>query len=213
MINLDLEFDYPEMPMHFKLTVSQGERVAIIGESGAGKSTLLNLIAGFELAEHGQLWLNGENHFRTQPAERPVSMLFQDNNLFPHLTVAQNIGLALVPRLKLNAQQQEKAVRIATQMGIEDFLQRRADTLSGGQKQRVALARTLLRDKPILLLDEPFSALDPQRRQELQQLVATLCQEKKLTLLMVTHQFDEVSRLFNRVIEVEKGAIVKQQAV
>lgn len=98
-------------------------------------------------------------------------------------------------------------------MGIEDFLQRRADTLSGGQKQRVALARTLLRDKPILLLDEPFSALDPQRRQELQQLVATLCQEKKLTLLMVTHQFDEVSRLFNRVIEVEKGAIVKQQAV
>lgn len=140
-------------------------------------------------------------------------MLFQDNNLFPHLTVAQNIGLALVPRLKLNAQQQEKVVRIAAQMGIEDFLQRRADTLSGGQKQRVALARTLLRDKPILLLDEPFSALDPQRRQELQQLVATLCQEKKLTLLMVTHQFDEVSRLFNRVIEVEKGAIVKQQAV
>ena len=98
MINLDLEFDYPEMPMHFKLTVSQGERVAVIGESGAGKSTLLNLIAGFELAERGQLWLNGEDHFRTQPAERPVSMLFQDNNLFPHLTVAQNIGLALVPR-------------------------------------------------------------------------------------------------------------------
>ena len=213
MINLDLEFDYPEMPMYFKLTISQGERVAVIGESGAGKSTLLNLIAGFELAERGQLRLNGEDHFRTQPAERPVSMLFQDNNLFPHLTVAQNIGLALAPRLKLNAQQQEKVVQIAAQMGIEDFLQRRADMLSGGQKQRVALARTLLRDKPILLLDEPFSALDPQRRQELQQLVATLCQEKKLTLLMVTHQFDEVSQLFNRVIEVEKGRIVKQQAV
>lgn len=213
MINLDLEFDYPEMPMYFKLTLSQGERVAIVGESGAGKSTLLNLIAGFELAERGQLWLNDEDHFRTQPSERPVSMLFQDNNLFPHLTVAQNIGLALAPRLKLNAQQQEKVVQIAAQMGIEDFLQRRADMLSGGQKQRVALARTLLRDKPILLLDEPFSALDPQRRQELQQLVATLCQEKKLTLLMVTHQFDEVSQLFNRVIEVEKGRIVKQQAV
>lgn len=213
MINLDLEFDYPEMPMYFKLTISQGERVAVIGESGAGKSTLLNLIAGFELAERGQLRLNGEDHFRTQPSERPVSMLFQDNNLFPHLTVAQNIGLALAPRLKLNAQQQEKVVQIAAQMGIEDFLQRRVDMLSGGQKQRVALARTLLRDKPILLLDEPFSALDPQRRQELQQLVATLCQEKKLTLLMVTHQFDEVSQLFNRVIEVEKGRIVKQQAV
>ncbi|HDL1149773.1 TPA: ATP-binding cassette domain-containing protein, partial [Mannheimia haemolytica] len=91
---------------------------------------------------------------------------------------------------------------------IETFLQRQADQLSGGQKQRVALARTLLRDKPILLLDEPFSALDPQRRAELQQIVFDICQSRNLTLLMVTHQLSESLFLFNRVITVADGEIV-----
>jgi len=171
MIDLDLIFNYENSPMHFVLQVEQGERLAIIGESGAGKSTLLNLIAGFETPTSGQILLNDCDHTQTQPAERPVSMLFQDNNLFPHLTVAQNIGLALAPSLSLNATQQQQVREIAEKMGIEPLLSRRADQLSGGQKQRVALARTLLRDKPILLLDEPFSALDPIRRHELQQFI------------------------------------------
>lgn len=212
MIKLHLEFDYPEMPMQFQLDVAQGERLAIVGESGAGKSTLLNLIAGFELAQRGELLLNGENHFRSEPAERPVSMLFQDNNLFPHLTVSQNIGLALVASLRLNAAHQQKIQYIAEKMGINELLNRRADQLSGGQKQRVALARTLLREKPILLLDEPFSALDPQRREELLILVKTLCDEQNLTLLMVTHQLSETKMLFDRVIEVKSGRIVNQSA-
>ncbi|MDO4698743.1 MAG: thiamine ABC transporter ATP-binding protein [Pasteurellaceae bacterium] len=207
MIALDLSFDYPELPMHFQLNVAKGERVAIIGESGSGKSTLLNLIAGFEQAERGKLWLNGEDHLATSPAERPVSMLFQDNNLFPHLTVAQNIGLALVPSLSLNTEQMQKITEIAEQMGIGELLHRKAELLSGGQKQRVALARTLLREKPILLLDEPFSALDPQRRIELQQLVEQLCQQRHLTLLMVTHQLDEMRALFHRVLCVEAGSL------
>lgn len=209
MIKLNLEFDYPEMPMKFQLDVKQGERIAVIGESGSGKSTLLNLIAGFELAHRGSLLLNGENHFATEPSKRPVSMLFQDNNLFPHLTVEQNIGLALVPSLRLNATQTEQVAVIAQQMGISELLKRRADQLSGGQKQRVALARTLLRDKPILLLDEPFSALDPKRREELQVLVSELCQQRNLTLLMVTHQFDEVKNLFDRAACVENGSIIR----
>lgn len=205
MIHLDLEFDYPDMPMKFALDVARGERVAVVGESGSGKSTLLNLIAGFERANRGELWLNGENHFATDPAKRPVSMLFQDNNLFAHLTVAQNIGLALVPSLTFNAQQQQRIQQIAQQMGIAALLNRRADQLSGGQKQRVALARTLLRDKPILLLDEPFSALDPDRRIELQQLVLDLCQQRQLTLLMVTHQLEETQSLFTKIIRVKNG--------
>lgn len=182
----------------------------MVGESGAGKSTLLNLIAGFEKAEsqQSQLWLNQKNHLDTEVAQRPVSMLFQDNNIFPHLTVEQNIGLALVPSLSLNPKQKAQVKQIATQMGIETFLQRQADQLSGGQKQRVALARTLLRDKPILLLDEPFSALDPQRRAELQQIVFDICQSRNLTLLMVTHQLSESLFLFNRVITVADGEIV-----
>ena len=196
------------MPMQFTLSVQKGERVAIVGESGAGKSTLLNLIAGFDLPTSGEIWLNNCNHTQTEVASRPVSMLFQDNNLFPHLTVEQNIGLALVPSLKLNTEQKAQVAEIADKMGIAEFLARRADQLSGGQKQRVALARTLLRDKPILLLDEPFSALDPKRREELQQLVAKLCQERNLTLLMVTHQIKESRALFDRILCVENGRIV-----
>lgn len=208
MINLNITFNYKQMPMQFTLSVQKGERVAIIGESGAGKSTLLNLIAGFDLPTSGEIWLNNCNHTQTEVASRPVSMLFQDNNLFPHLTVEQNIGLALVPSLKLNAGQKAQVAEIADKMGIAEFLARRADQLSGGQKQRVALARTLLRDKPILLLDEPFSALDPKRREELQQLVAQLCQERNLTLLMVTHQIEESRALFDRILCVENGRIV-----
>lgn len=209
MIHLDLEFDYPALPMQFQCHIQPGERVAVVGESGAGKSTLLNLIAGFEQASRGELYLHGENHFATEPAARPVSMLFQDNNLFPHLTVQQNIGLALVPSLHLSTAQTDQVAKIAEQMGIADFLARRADQLSGGQKQRVALARTLLRDKPILLLDEPFSALDPKRREELQQLVYQLCEQRHLTLLMVTHQFDEVKALFDYALKIENGRILR----
>lgn len=212
MIKLDLEFDYPEMPMHFRLNVEKGERIAVLGESGAGKSTLLNLIAGFERASRGEIWLNGENHFATEPAQRPVSMLFQDNNLFEHLSVEQNIGLALVAKLTFNPEQQAKIAEMAEKMGILPLLKRRADQLSGGQKQRVALARTLLRDKPILLLDEPFSALDPKRREELQMLVGELCREKNLTLLMVTHQINESRDLFSKEIVIENGKIVKNVA-
>ena len=208
MINLNITFNYTQMPMQFTLSVQKGERVAIIGESGAGKSTLLNLIAGFDLPTSGEIWLNNCNHTQTEVASRPVSMLFQDNNLFPHLTVEQNIGLALVSSLKLNAGQKAQVAEIANKMGIAEFLARRADQLSGGQKQRVALARTLLRDKPILLLDEPFSALDLKRREELQQLVAKLCQERNLTLLMVTHQIEESRTLFDRILCVENGRIV-----
>lgn len=207
MINLNITFNYKQMPMQFTLSVQKGERVAIIGESGAGKSTLLNLIAGFDLPTSGEIWLNNCNHTQTEVASRPVSMLFQDNNLFPHLTVEQNIGLALVSSLKLNAGQKAQVAEIANKMGIAEFLARRADQLSGGQKQRVALARTLLRDKPILLLDEPFSALDLKRREELQQLVAKLCQERNLTLLMVTHQIEESRTLFDRILCVEMDAL------
>ena len=207
MIDLDLIFNYENSPMHFVLQVEQGERLAIIGESGAGKSTLLNLIAGFETPASGQILLNHCDHTQTQPAERPFSMLFQDNNLFPHLTVAQNIGLALAPSLSLNATQQQQVREIAEKMGLESLLSRRADQLSGGQKQRVALARTLLRDKPILLLDEPFSALDPIRRHELQQFILDICVERNLTLLMVTHQLEETKNLFTRVVEIREGKV------
>lgn len=208
MIKLNqLQFQYKDMQMYFDLQVKAQEKIAIIGASGAGKSTLLNLIAGFEQGHAGEIWLNGENHTQTEPHLRPVSMLFQDNNLFPHLTVEQNLGLGIHPSLKLNHDEKQRVQHVASTVGLQAFLNRKPTALSGGQKQRVAIARCLLRDKPILLLDEPFSALDPQLRQEMLNLIDGLCTEKKLTLLLVTHQPSELAERFDRIICVENGKI------
>ncbi|OOR99636.1 thiamine ABC transporter ATP-binding protein [Canicola haemoglobinophilus] len=205
MIKLNATFAYPNVSMHFDLYISAGEKIAIIGESGSGKSTLLNLIAGFELVNQGEIWLNGENHTYTAPHQRPVSILFQEHNLFTHLTVWQNIALGLTPDLKLNKAQINQLEQVASAVGLTDFLSRLPKDLSGGQRQRVALARCLLRDKPILLLDEPFSALDPNLRQEMLALIDELCREKQLTLLLVTHQPNEVMNKIDRIIEIKNG--------
>ena len=212
MIRLDNVFLADDtLPMTFDLQVAEGERIAIVGPSGAGKSTLLNLIAGFVLPTRGEVWLNGENHTRSAPYERPVSMLFQENNLFPHLTVQQNLALGLKTSLKLTALEQDQIERVADAVGLTSFLSRLPNSLSGGQKQRVALARCLLRDKPILLLDEPFSALDPELRLEMLNLIDELCHNKKLTLLLVTHQPSELTGKVDRMLRIENGRISQQE--
>lgn len=212
MIRLDNVFLADDaLPMMFDLQVVEGERIAIVGPSGAGKSTLLNLIAGFVLPTRGEVWLNGENHTQSAPYERPVSMLFQENNLFPHLTVQQNLALGLKTSLKLTALEQDQIERVADAVGLTSFLSRLPNSLSGGQKQRVALARCLLRDKPILLLDEPFSALDPELRMEILNLIDELCHSKKLTLLLVTHQPSELTGKVDRMLRIENGRISQQE--
>lgn len=214
MITLkQVHYAYPPMPMYFDLQLNRDEKTAVIGASGAGKSTLLNLIAGFEYASSGEIWLNGENHTATEPYQRPVSMLFQDNNLFNHLTVAENIALGLKPSLSLNKTEQQQVTDVAEQVGLEHYLSRLPQQLSGGQRQRVALARTLLRNRPILLLDEPFSALDPELRQEMLQLVDTICCQKQLCLLLVTHQLSEVINIMQRVIRIDNGRITENYLV
>ena len=208
MIRLDNVFLADDaLPMTFDLQVAAGERIAIVGPSGAGKSTLLNLIAGFVLPTRGNIWLNGENHTRSAPYERPVSMLFQENNLFPHLTVQQNLALGLKTSLKLTALEQDQIERVADAVGLTSFLSRLPNSLSGGQKQRVALARCLLRDKPMLLLDEPFSALDPELRLDMLNLIDELCHSKNLTLLLVTHQPSELMGKVDRMLRIENGRI------
>ena len=192
------------------LHVPQGQIYGVIGASGAGKSTLLNLIAGFLTPASGNMVIDGEDHTTTPPSRRPVSMLFQENNLFSHLSVQQNIGLGLNPGLKLNASQREKMLHIARQMGLDNLLDRLPGELSGGQRQRVALARCLVREQPILLLDEPFSALDPALRQEMLTLVAEVCREKQLTLLMVSHSVEDAARIATRSIVVADGRIAWQ---
>lgn len=204
----DLTWLYQHLPMRFTLDVREGERVAVLGPSGAGKSTLLNLIAGFLAPASGSLVINGADHTRTPPSKRPVSMLFQENNLFNHLTVRQNIALGLSPGLRLNAQQKRQVEAIADNMAIGDLLERLPGALSGGQRQRAALARCLVRKRPVLLLDEPFSALDPALRQEMLTLLEKLCEEEGTTLLMVSHSVEDAARIAARSLVVVEGRIV-----
>ncbi|MEX0559082.1 thiamine ABC transporter ATP-binding protein ThiQ [Raoultella terrigena] len=203
----DVTWLYQHLPMRFTLSVQRGERIAVLGPSGAGKSTLLNLIAGFLPPASGSIVIDGEPHTATPPARRPISMLFQENNLFNHLTIRQNIGLGMHPGLKLSAGQNASLLAIAEQMGIDSLLERLPGELSGGQRQRAALARCLVREQPILLLDEPFSALDPALRQEMLILVAEVCQRRSLTLLMVSHSVEDAARIAPRSLVVADGRI------
>ena len=203
----DVTWLYQHLPMRFTLSVPQGESVAILGPSGAGKSTLLNLIAGFLQPASGMIMIENKEHTHTPPSRRPVSMLFQENNLFTHLTVRQNIGLGMHPGLKLNSDQQRKLATIAEQMGMSELLDRLPGELSGGQRQRAALARCLVREQPVLLLDEPFSALDPALRQEMLLLVKEVCERQQLTMLMVSHSVEDAARIASRSLVVADGRI------
>ncbi|MGK9172565.1 thiamine ABC transporter ATP-binding protein ThiQ [Yokenella regensburgei] len=204
---IDVTWLYQHLPMRFTLSARQGERIAVLGPSGAGKSTLLSLVAGFLAPASGTIMIENREHTHTPPAKRPVSMLFQENNLFTHLTVRQNIGLGLDAGLKLSSAQSSKLETIAATMGLESLLNRLPGELSGGQRQRVALARCLVREQPVLLLDEPFSALDPALRQEMLVLVQEVCHRQQLTLLMVSHSVEDAARIAPRSVVVADGRI------
>lgn len=187
------------------LTVPTGARVAVIGPSGAGKSTLLAAIAGFLPVASGRVMWNGVDLTEAAPASRPVSMIFQDNNLFPHMTAAQNVGLGLRPDLKLDAGQHAAVDKALARVGLSGFGGRKPGRLSGGQAARLALARALLRERPLMLLDEPFDALGPALRSEMLDLVRDLADETGATLLMVSHEPDDAKTLADLVILVAEG--------
>lgn len=186
--------------------VDRGSKIAVLGPSGAGKSTLLAAIAGFQPLSGGRILWEGEDITALPPALRPVSILFQDNNLFPHLTAAQNVGLGLRPDLKLDKAQQAAVGEALERVGLDGFAARKPGQLSGGQAARVALARALLRHKPLMLLDEPFGALGPALRAEMLALVAEIVRETGATLLTVSHEPDDAKALADGVILVAEGA-------
>jgi thiamine transport system ATP-binding protein len=167
--------------------LAQGSRLAIIGPSGAGKSTLLSVIGGFLAPRAGRVIWDGQDITEAPPAARPITMLFQDQNLFPHLTIAQNIGLGLSPSLRLTTKDHRKIDEALDRTGLAGLGPRKPGNLSGGQQSRVALARALLRQRPILCLDEPFAALGPALKTEMLGLLAALADETAATVLMITH--------------------------
>lgn len=176
-------------------SLEKGRRLAIIGPSGGGKSTLLAAIAGFLPLAGGRIRINGQDIGPLDPGHRPVSLLFQDHNLFGHLDVGQNTGLGIRPDLKLTKGDLARVGRVLAHVGLEGFERRKPAELSGGQRQRVALARALLRDRPLLMLDEPFAALGPALKAEMLDLVAEITTETGATLLMVTHDPADAERI------------------
>ncbi len=208
MITLEaVTFRYEAMLMSFDLKVARGEFMGVIGPSGAGKSTLLSLIAGFEQPLSGHLKIAGIDMQGTPPDQRAVSMIFQDNNSFAHLDVWTNVALGVSSRLKLDDQQRARVDTALDRVGLGRYRHRLPTEISGGEKQRIAIARALVRDKPILLLDEPFTALGPALRRDMLQLIREIQQEKNLTILMVTHQPEDASFAATKVAFVDGGHI------
>lgn len=190
-----------------ELTVAAGVHLTLIGPSGGGKSTLLDVIAGFLAPERGRVLIGGADVTARAPGERPVTMLFQEHNLFPHLDVAANVGLGLNPSLRLSAADRDRVGAALAEVGLDGFGARRPAELSGGQRQRVALARALLREKPALLLDEPFAALGPAQRAEMLGLVETLRRDRGMAVVMVTHSPEDAARAGGEIAVVAEGRV------
>ncbi len=191
----------------FDLYLESGVFAAVTGASGAGKTTLFNLIAGFETPDEGRI-LIGERVMNTlAPAERPVSLIFQEHNLFAHLDVFSNVALGVSPALRFGDDDRARIESSLEQVGLGGFSKRMPGSLSGGERQRVAFARALVRNRPVLLLDEPFAALDPHLRMEMGGLLADLHRRNGTTILMISHDPAEAERLAESILHIDKGQI------
>lgn len=186
-------------------SLAAGARLALLGPSGAGKSTLLMGLAGFITPSAGRVLWQGKDLATLSPAQRPVSILFQDQNLFAHLTLAQNLGLAVHPRLALSAADRARVEAVLKRLGLAGYGPRKPASLSGGQLGRAALGRVLLQARPILLLDEPFAALGPALKADLLGLVSELAAENGTTVVLVTHDPSDARRFADVVGMVHDG--------
>lgn len=204
----NLTFAYPGQaaPYVFSLEANAGEVTAISGISGSGKSTLLDLLAGFLEPSSGEVKLDGQDLLPLPPEARPVSLLLQSESLFDHLSAARNIAFGLPAGTDKTETRRLIAAALA-EVGLEGIGEQHVATLSGGQKQRVALARTLLRARPVLLLDEPFSALDDETRAVIRDLVRTLTVRHGWHTLLVSHHADDVEALASRRYTLRDGRL------
>lgn len=194
-------------------TVARGQRVAVIGPSGAGKSTLLGAIGGYAPLSGGHVHVDGREVTQAAPDQRGIAMLFQDGNLFPHLTLAQNVGLGLRPALRLTPADQTRVRAALDRVGLGEFADRKPGDVSGGQQSRAALARVLVQGKPLLLLDEPFAALGPAMRGEMLDLTSEVARESGATVLMITHAPEDAERAADDVLFVDAGRVDAPRAV
>lgn len=195
------------MEYRFSFAAAPGEVTAISGASGSGKSTLLDLLAGFLEPTAGRIDLDGTDLVPLPPEARPVSLLLQTESLFEHLTASRNVALGL-PRGQSRPAIAAAVSAALAEVGLESAAQQVAATLSGGQKQRVALARTLLRNRPILLLDEPFSALDDATRSVIRTLVQALTRRHGWHTILVTHHADDIAAIASGHYGLSEGRLL-----
>ncbi|MBW8791699.1 MAG: ABC transporter ATP-binding protein, partial [Rhizobium leguminosarum] len=196
----------PVVAVHdVNLDVRRGEFLTFLGPSGSGKSTTLYILAGFETPTKGDITLEGKTLLATPSHKRNIGMVFQRYTLFPHLTVGENIAFPLKVRRKSKAEVDSKVKEMLRLVRLEGFEDRKPAQMSGGQQQRVALARALAYDPPVLLMDEPLSALDKKLREEIQHEIRRIHQQTEVTILYVTHDQEEALRLSDRIAVFSKG--------
>jgi spermidine/putrescine transport system ATP-binding protein len=191
------------------LAIRQNEFFTLLGPSGCGKTTLLRLIAGFEFPQEGELLLHGDNIAAMPPYKRPVNTVFQSYALFPHMTVADNIGFGLKMLGKPAAEINARVAEMLKLVRMEQYAKRQTSQLSGGQQQRVALARALAPQPKVLLLDEPLSALDYKLRKEMQIELKRLQTETGITFVFVTHDQEEALTMSDRLAVMSSGNILQ----
>lgn len=201
------------LPLDIDLSIPSGIIVGITGASGSGKTTLLRILAGLATVEEGQIiwqekcWLDTQKKIFVRPQDRRIGIVFQDYALFPNLSVRGNLKYAVPKGHRTNII--EELLHITE---MEELAQRFPPTLSGGQQQRVALARALVNQPQLLLLDEPFSALDPKLSDKLQQYLSDLSTSKGTTIILVSHDTSEIQRFCHRVFELRRGRLQPHQA-
>ncbi len=208
MLHIDqLKLSLGNKHWNFNAALERESSYVLFGESGSGKSTLLNLVAGFLEPESGNIRWHADSLLNIPPDKRPVTSLFQQHNLFNHLTVAQNIGLGISPSLSLTEQHHADISSVLRAAGLAGYENTKPPRLSGGEQQRVGLARCLLRHKPVLLLDEPFSALDAGTRATMTDLLKDVITEIKPCVLMVSHDPNDVVALNAHSLHLENGTL------
>lgn len=207
--NITAAYDTHPVLGDFSLSIERGEFVALLGASGCGKTTALKIVAGLLEQDAGEIWLDGNDISRVPAERREMSLVFQKPLLFPFLTVAENVAFGLKMRNLPKADIRDKVAEVLKLVRLENFESRLPRQLSGGQEQRVALARAIVTDPRVLLLDEPFSALDARLRSEMRNLIRELQQRLKITAVFVTHDQEEAVSVADRIAFLDGGKLAQ----
>ena len=210
-----LKKTYPNKTISLDLDLEKNDFLSIVGKSGAGKSTILKLISGltdFDKSKETKIILEGKEIHRLPPGKRQVGLLFQENALFQNMNVGQNIGFGLKMAGMSRKDVEYKVRQYLSYFDLEGYEKRTVESLSGGEAQRVNLARTLITEPKLLLLDEPFSALDEKLKMDLENLILKIKGEKNLTVIMVSHDLEQSLRMGNKILVMQEGKTVLESS-